>query len=1418
LNKNLLPTSMLPAGYSTNTAINGSPKVGQPVLDTLVNSGANVVPNYLPLETEGIIWKELNVLPNTFKNNLPNANDLKSIDYVQDISYASTDGLTSFGPAEWPQGVTSYPNGVDSYGLLPKTQNAKFKLGNVKKNLYLDESKQFDVADFIVAIPGDITQQVKGYLDEYGGLNLGTDDSFGGGTGIKAANVLGSVLNGQGVGLAKGGVVTNFDIRSSLAGRVLGATGFLKDSKLGTIGGQQLALALANNAAFNLQEDILGKLDVKGNVLSLIKGDGFTGLRPNYRITIPESGFAGVLDYSAKILGFTLPRSYMNDAGSIFQSETGEVQNITRANELLRTTGKGQLKSLIKNIRANQYGINSKDPKGDNPNNSLFRTGYAPAYILSNFCDNLESCDKLEDGIIYAFDKKGEVYNLFNKEDGIISDLNYLREEKVAENFPDFIAEGRDSYEQTDGSNVNRKRFAWGSTQGGLPNSEIFEEYIPFIGTKQNLLTKTQFLFNSKGMKTIVNRDGIMGEISTQIQTANGGGLSKGSGVLSEIMYDRNGRYNSLQEEPEFVYCRAWTTKERYDYVHRLVRSGTYEGNGLYGPDGGRVPFRLNTENTVLEDTGFVKMAPYTSDYNNPDLDKKALRDTKRYMLSIENLAWADRVEQLPKGEQGAGDPITGKRGRMMWFPPYDIQISESVSVDWEAHKFIGRGENIYTYNNTERTGQLSFKIIVDHPTYMNTFRGANGPDDNYVASYIAGCIEPDSFWTDKFTVTQNVKLQPDVSKVPQQRKAPPAEKPPGDLFVFFPNDQDSIPVMYEGGISGKTSEGGPDYDQAIDYNVYLKDGYNGPHFGLGTYASNFTYKTVCANNNGVHKEWPDTHNYGMNYSTNSPKTPVSVVGDETVRGIFDRNTFAAYTKYLEEKCPHCRIEVIGHASPQGRAACNQQLADARADNVIETIRKQWCPAIGWSKEKCDSKIKKLPSYQIKASESECNPKKGSATDTYACKYDRRVKIHFEYDADEALREVAPPDDCVITTEQRITTTIKEKFYNETMFFDKLEKTDRFIFDKFREKIKYFHPAFHSMTPEGLNSRLTFLHQCTRQGPTLEEQGANNLAFGRAPICILRVGDFFYTKIAIDSLSIDYEPLVWDLNPEGIGVQPMIANVSLSFKFIGAESLQGPINKLQNALSFNYYANTGVYEGRADYVSERKPKDAPSGDSTTGLYFNNGRETINPEVTPLVEELSKKNSCDANQVLSNDKSISSLNNQNANTATTATTTATTSGYTAVEIQSCISIREATFQSAGLGSEVTDYTIYPVLNFEPKKEITEFLLKDGEIVSGKIYLLSDAGKNRIYIGKVDMTRNDNDSTLVAWKSTDDDNVVNQDQVYLKTPPVDNIFLEFFIEDADNVKFITEMLTKPSPMFKVEWTKNNATMNSCFPYEP
>jgi hypothetical protein len=283
--------------------------------------------------------------------------------------------------------------------------------------------------------------------------------------------------------------------------------------------------------------------------------------------------------------------------------------------------------------------------------------------------------------------------------------------------------------------------------------------------------------------------------------------------------------------------------------------------------------------------------------------------------------------------------------------------------------------------------------------------------------------------------------------------------------------------------------------------------------------------------------------------------------------------------------------------------------------------------------------------------------------DNKGCKLDRKVEITWEYDAAAALAAVAQPEDKIEITNENVTTTIKQKFYNETMFFDKLLKTDSFIFDKFREKIKYFHPAFHSTTPEGLNSRLTFLQQCTRQGST-DNKNTNNLAFGRPPVCILRIGDFYHTKIVMDSVSFEYEPLVWDLNPEGIGVQPMIANVSISFKFLGGESMYGPLNKLQNALSFNYFANSQVYEARADYIAEQKPANSTE-ESSTGFYYQNGVQTVDPEIS-TVKTTSPPVASPDNQIKGNENANSGTANQ-TEPATTGTTEPKITGFGYVEI-------------------------------------------------------------------------------------------------------------------------------------------------------
>lgn len=166
------------------------------------------------------------------------------------------------------------------------------------------------------------------------------------------------------------------------------------------------------------------------------------------------------------------------------------------------------------------------------------------------------------------------------------------------------------------------------------------------------------------------------------------------------------------------------------------------------------------------------------------------------------------------------------------------------------------------------------------------------------------------------------------------------------------------------------------------------------------------------------------------------------------------------------------------------------------------------------------------------------------------------------------------------------------RYDQEYHFFKELSNSNPDVFEKLVDKLQYFDPAFHSMTPEGFMGRLNFLHQCTRQGDTVgcsdfNGHTANNLAFGRPPFCILRLGDFYYQKIVIRNINITYDPLVLDLNQEGVGVVPLIANVTISFNFIGGGDLTGPVRRLQNAMSFNYYANGRLYDNRADRVKRK---------------------------------------------------------------------------------------------------------------------------------------------------------------------------------------------------------------------------------------
>jgi hypothetical protein len=113
-----------------------------------------------------------------------------------------------------------------------------------------------------------------------------------------------------------------------------------------------------------------------------------------------------------------------------------------------------------------------------------------------------------------------------------------------------------------------------------------------------------------------------------------------------------------------------------------------------------------------------------------------------------------------------------------------------------------------------------------------------------------------------------------------------------------------------------------------------------------------------------------------------------------------------------------------------------------------------------------------------------------------------------------------------ITVEQKIKDGISKKIlrflFSECDYFEVLKENDPMIFQSIKDKIKYFNPAFHSTTPEGLNARITFLNQCVRPGQTIPIIGADgrpkyndalNTSFGAPPILVIRVGDFYHSKV-----------------------------------------------------------------------------------------------------------------------------------------------------------------------------------------------------------------------------------------------------------------------------------------------------------------
>ena len=1163
------------------TSINGAPRGGQPVLDTMVGNGS--VPTQVPVTVTGLAFYGNNTGKNLFKDTDSAAPIILSVNDVTKIPIF---------PEPLPGTINYSQEDLTKYGILPKSDYKHFRETSTLKNLYLDTGRQVDMSDYISLQPTLTSTQIKGgYLDEYGDLNLGQSGA------VHAADILGGALNG-GLGL---GNVSNFDIRSSLAGRVLTAAGVLNDSKLGAIGAKQLALALANNAAFNIQKQALGALNIQGNIISLIKGNGFAPAMQDYTITVPSSTGGKILSYAEKILGFVVPHSYLQPEGSIFTSENGGiVSNIERANSMLLNTGNGQISALKTQFNATLFG--SGGSGYDSPTNSPFRSGYMPGYV-----DHSNNQLFVPVGYVFMSQDKGLITNFVGSvsSSNPIPEISYNREKMVED--AGFVSPENQSQSFSTNTSVNGFGipFSWSSNNGKAVNAKPNWELLSKIDKNNNVLTdeqakkqllfKTQTLFNSVGMRNLVAVKGdMLVKNKTQLQTSVSpvGGISRGSGVLSALMFNnKSGQIfaNATGQTADNTFCRVWTPYDRYDTVGKLIRHrglNQAEGSGNIITNTVKNKWRTHTEGSVLDDNGFVKIAPYKTDElsRNGSYGASPPTSPKKYMFSIENLAWAGTAaSNLLPVEQGPGDLLTGKFGRIMWFPPYDLTFSETSSVNIESTNFIGRGEPVYTYNNTERTGNLSFKMFVDHPSIMNSFAGNNGPSDEFIRSWFAGCTDLDESWGDRLTFDEKEVIK---SKRVDNVNKVKVEKPklPSDITFYFPND-----VTLVEGSNSILSLGANNYKYEF-----------GTGSGAGSYFGEPQYNTFDdeknkrngepspdpKTHNGM-TEWPDKTDTGLN------KGKLTIPGKKDYKNGWNDKTYLADLKdYLINNCPKCKVSVSGFASKQG----GKQVGDYNRNDRLSYHRAESIKAYLINNGIVDaSRFKKNPDIPNGTKVNNTYDKNTASVDAPGPKSDRTGLVHFDIDGEDLYTdEKTYTDEPMAITE--LNAMIKKRFYTESDFFEKLTEEDPLVFDKIRQKIRYFHPAFHSTTPEGLNSRLTFLLQCTRQGATQAIGKPDNLAFGQPPVCILRIGDFYNTKIMIDNLTLNFEEQIWDLNPEGVGVQPMVAIVNISFKYIGGSTLYGPINKLQNALSFNYFANTQVYDPRANYIT--------ASDNTRNNKFN----------------------------------------------------------------------------------------------------------------------------------------------------------------------------------------------------------------------
>jgi len=1040
-----------------------------------------------------------------------------------------------------------------------------------------------------------------------------------------------------------------------------------QDSFIARIGATELRNAFQERVNVEIYQNTVGVVNLQSlsdpfNAALIVAGREPL-IFQNWRITIPEFPLFAIGDFVARLGGVNFPLSPI--PGDYFEDNTnnGQTQQTSNAlnvvNQLtggflgpilnrrrnpseifIANTGNATRSALFRNINYNRYqpdydrglggvagifqGIVNLAIDLINPSNGTLKGGYyvgnrqsEPATITSP--PNQIPVNVFGQQVQTPVYGPSELAQLY---EGNIDRLNfglagksYTDSGSISGDFVWTSPKYKPSagFKATVGGGTGEKDNEFNSIASTYTQGESTN--ITFKET--SILDQTQRLVDSADNVAGINRLKHVGTAINQVSKVFNDGykeITKGSRVLSYVN-------EATGEQAGTEYCRIFTKDTPYyTYADLQKTEGIVNSGRRFGY-------------SVLDNTYNLNITPVKS--NDPT------STPKKYMFSIENLAWRTsskegfRYEDLPNCEKGPNG------GRVMWFPPYNLKFSDSSTPNFNPTSFLGRPEPIYTYKDTSRSGTLSWDIIVDHPSILNLIvnKQLANADKNRVNSIIdsffAGCTKYDLYTLalkfpqikisdlkflqeilNETTDTDVVKSV--IEEIPKQNdikeSSPKTEdtsvsdyknKYLGGIGFYFDND---VP-----GPKNKTNIT-TDSNFETDYNTYISRKLT----YIDTASSTFNDDDI---NRNVGQFFDNIIEDNFNVIAKNPT-----------------NFITESVNIIEEKNATIRITLQGSASSPATNEYNKSLSKRRIDSIKNFLKTYTIGGVSLGNYIDDGRftIKEDPrgeellgvtpkntlnddfGLSVKCTD-EVKDKTGRvtsnsqiySTSAMAC---RSVIISnisvsvVEFDSEDVIENEEGPqemvnqkiEDKVLPIEPK--KTLQEKYkeglgkrilrnlLTECDYFEVIKEENPMIFDSIKDKIKYFNPAFHSMTPEGLNSRLTFLNQCVRPGetiPTIDRDGnitspdATNTSFGTPPILILRVGDFYNSKIVPTGLSFSYDPLIYDLNPEGIGVQPMIAKVSLNFNFIGGQGLKEPVDELQNALSFNYYANTEIYDERA---------------------------------------------------------------------------------------------------------------------------------------------------------------------------------------------------------------------------------------------